>query len=135
MSICLHNKLKTRCFPCGGGSMCQHGRRNDECRNCHHNAIHLLILKLIRHSRYADKAKNHYDENNFIDYEFVNFIIQQSYDLCFYCGKELQYIDNEHNLATIERLDNSIGHTKDNCVIACRTCNLGHVGSRLDLNL
>lgn len=135
MSKCQHNKLKTRCIPCKGSYICIHNKRKDECRNCHHNAIHLLILKLIRHSRYADKAKNHYDENNFIDYEFVNFIIQQSYDLCFYCGKELQYIDNEHNLATIERLDNSIGHTKDNCVIACRTCNLGHMGSRLDLEL
>ena len=135
MSKCLHNKLKTRCIPCKGSSICIHNKRNDECRNCSNDPTHLLILKLIRNARYADKSKNYYNENNFIDYDFVDFIIQQSYDLCFYCGKELQYIDNDHNLATIERLDNSIGHTKENCVIACRTCNLGHIGGRLDLEL
>lgn len=134
--ICEHNKLKTRCIDCNGGSLCQeHGKRKDECKICSDNSVNILVRKMIRNARKYDKGKNYYDETNFIDYEFVNFIIEKSYNLCFYCGKQLQHIYNEHNLATIERLNNTIGHTKENCVIACKFCNLGNIGERLDFEI
>jgi hypothetical protein len=130
MANCIHNKKKQRCFICDGTSLCLHLKRKDECRICSDKPIHLLMQKMIRNCRYADKSKNLYDEKTFIDYKFVEEIIKLSYDLCFYCGKTVQYIHNDHSLATIERMDNSLGHTTENCVIACRTCNLGHMGTR-----
>ena len=35
----------------------------------------------------------------------------------------LQYTEYQDDLATIERLDNSIGHIKSNCVLCCLKCN------------
>jgi hypothetical protein len=87
-------------------------------------------MKLIRSSKQSDKKKNIYDETNFIDYEFCKELIKESGKFCYYCDIELQYIEYNDTLATIERLDNDIGHIKENCVIACRTCNFSRVGDR-----
>jgi hypothetical protein len=36
----------------------------------------------------------------------------------------MQYTHSyDDDFATIDRVDNSIGHVKSNCVIACRQCN------------
>ena len=46
---------------------------------------------------------------------------------CYYCKKEtlLLYENNrEQKQWTLDRLDNAIGHTKDNVVISCLKCNL-----------
>ena len=42
----------------------------------------------------------------------------------------LQYIEYNETLATIERLDNNIGHIKSNCVIACKDCNISGIGQK-----
>ena len=45
------------------------------------------------------------------------------------CKIIMQYEEYRGDMATIERLDNSIGHVKSNCVLACKNCNnknLGH---------
>ena len=82
---------------------------------------------MIRGSKQKDKKINKYDEPNFIDYQFIQNLISES-NGCYYCSCELQYTYYTNNLATIERLDNSLGHIKSNCVIACRTCNYAKVG-------
>ena len=46
---------------------------------------------------------------------------------CYYCRKECLLIYKtvrEQKQWTLDRLDNSIGHTKDNVVISCLKCNL-----------
>jgi hypothetical protein len=85
---------------------------------------------MIKSSKQHDKNNDRYDQTNFIDYCFVENLIEDSEGKCFYCHCELQYQEFTENLATIERIDNSIGHIKGNCVIACRTCNYSRVGSR-----
>ena len=40
----------------------------------------------------------------------------------------MQFIEFNSTLCTIEQLDNTIGHIKSNCVLACRTCNYSRVG-------
>jgi len=42
----------------------------------------------------------------------------------------MQYIIRQHNLATIERLNNTIGHYKNNCKLCCWFCNCGNVGKK-----
>jgi hypothetical protein len=43
MPKCLHNRRKTRCYECGGNSICPHNRRKTRCHECgggsicHHN--------------------------------------------------------------------------------------------------
>jgi hypothetical protein len=47
---------------------------------------------------------------------------------CFYCRQAVKILyDNvkEPNQWTLERIDNQLGHTNSNVVIACLSCNLG----------
>ena len=83
---------------------------------------------MINGSKQADKKHNRFAEDTFVDYDFVLNLIQKSKDQCYYCSCELQYLERCDNMGTIERLDNAIGHTKGNCVIACFECNMACVG-------
>ena len=125
---CEHNRLRNHCKECGGSSICEHNRQRNNCKECN-NPIPITIKKMIRSSKVSDKKYNRYDQTNFIDYCFVENLIDDCKNKCFYCDCDLQYVNYTHNLATIERLDNSIGHIKGNCVIACRTCNFSRVGN------
>jgi len=70
------------------------------------------------------KDKN---ENGLISYQELLEKLVISKLRCYYCKKEalLLYENNrEQKQWTLDRLDNSCGHTKDNVVIACLKCNL-----------
>jgi len=129
-SICIHERQRSKCKDCGGSAICEHERERSKCKICK-DPIHLTILNWIKDSKKYDKNKNRYDEINYIDYDFCKDLVEESGKNCYYCDVELQYVHYNETLATIERLDNDIGHIKENCVIACRTCNIGRVGQRL----
>ena len=78
-----------------------------------------------RHDIKIDK----YDANNFIDKCFIEMLMDESME-CYYCKIQMQLVNFDDTLCTIERLDNRIGHTKANCVLACRKCNVSKVGQR-----
>ena len=72
-------------------------------------------------------AKDHpVNADRFIDKCFLEGLVEDSRGECHYCHTEIQYKTYNKTLATIERLDNSIGHLKSNCVIACLPCNCKH---------
>ena len=102
-------------------SKCEHGRRKGECRICSDNPIKYIIQCMIYHSKNCDK-KNKYDENNFIDKSFLELLFQNQ-TTCYYCGVHFEYINFTNDFVTIERINNNIGHTKDNCTLACWKCN------------
>lgn len=122
-SICEHDRIRSRCKECGGSEICIHDRIRSRCKKCK-DPIKLTIRNMISCSKNNDKKYDRYDANNFIDKCFLEGIIEE-YPCCYYedCKVELQYIEYQDNLATIERLDNSIGHIKSNCVICCQRCN------------
>ena len=68
--------------------------------------------------------RNIYDADRFIDKCFLKGLIED-YKQCYYgdCKVNLQYTEYQDDLASIERLDNSIGHIKSNCVLCCLKCN------------
>ena len=144
VSICEHGRQRSNCKDCGGSQICEHNRRRSECKDCdgsqvcEHNRIRsqckkcsdpikVTIKQWIPRSRQADKKKDRYDANNFIDKCFLKGLVED-YPECYYCTIQLQYIEYQDDLATIERIDNTLGHIKSNCVIACRKCNLSCVG-------
>ena len=127
-NLCIHDRQKYQCKVCGGVGICIHNRQKSNCKECG-DPIDITIKNMISNSKKKDKKINNYDEPNFIDYPFIQHLILESNDKCYYCSCELQYAYYTNNLATIERLDNSLGHIKSNCVIACRTCNYAKVGS------
>lgn len=128
-SICEHNRQRNKCKQCGGAGICEHNRRRSTCKQCK-DPIKLTINSWIRASRRTDKKYNRYDANNFIDKCFCEGLVED-FPHCIYCSIELQYVEYQDDLATIERLDNSIGHIKSNCALACKKCNNGRVGDRV----
>ena len=122
-SICEHKRRRAMCIECGGASICEHNRQRLCCKLCT-DPIKVSIKGMIGASKSHDKKYNRYDEANFIDEPFITILISE-YPHCYYpdCRVKLQYTDYQHDLATIERIDNSIGHVKSNCVLCCRTCN------------
>ena len=148
-SICEHNRLRSTCKDCGGVSICEHNRRRSTCKdcggvsNCEHNRLrstckdcgneqHKLIKNILNNSKKVDKKNNRYDQTNFIDYCFVENLLDDANMMCGYCACEIQYIEYNSTLASIERKDNSIGHIKGNCMIACLKCNIKRVGEMAD---
>ena len=125
-TICEHGRQRNSCKDCGGSSICEHGRVRHSCKQCT-NPIKVTINTWISGSRRADKNKDRYDANNFIDKCFLQGLVED-YPNCYYCTVQLQYIEYQDDLATIERIDNSLGHIKSNCVIACRKCNYSCIG-------
>ena len=123
ISICIHKKDKYTCKECSGIGICIHGIVKSGCKKCN-CPINITIRRWLGSSRYEDKLKNRFDIYNFIDINFCKSLIEE-YPVCYYadCNMEIQYIDYNDTLATIERKDNSIGHIKSNCVIACKKCN------------
>ena len=124
---CEHNRHKSKCKECGTGTaFCQHGRQKAQCKDCG-DPIKITIKNIISQSRKSDKDKNRYDADRFIDKCFMTGLTED-YHNCYYCKVKMQYINYSDDLATIVRLDNSLGHIKSNCVLACRKCNYSKVG-------
>ncbi len=84
------------------------------------------LQKKLNSYKQQDIKKNK-SENGLISYEELLEKLVISKLRCYYCKKEtlLLYENNrEQKQWTLDRLDNSCGHTKDNVVISCLKCNL-----------
>ena len=121
--ICTHNRQKYQCKECKGSQICAHNRQKAHCKKCS-DPIKVNIEQWIFNSRQYDKMRNIYDADRFIDKCFLEGLVED-YKQCYYgdCKVNLQYTEYQDDLATIERLDNSIGHIKSNCVLCCMKCN------------
>ena len=93
--------------------------------------LKLAFKQWIISRRQYDKMRNIYDADRFIDKCFLEGLVEE-YKQCYYgdCKDadglgpvNLQYTEYQDDLASIERLDNSIGHIKSNCVLCCLKCN------------
>jgi len=85
------------------------------------------IEKKINNYKQQDIHKDIYDSNNMITLEETIVKLQESNLLCYYCKKEmliLYEIVRESLQWTLDRIDNSLGHNKDNVLISCLHCNL-----------
>ena len=123
ISICEHSIQRSHCKLCGGGHICEHNKKRSGCKLCS-DPLKITIKNMLSASKKRDKKNDIYDFVNFVDHSFLENLLDD-YSHCCYpdCNKELQIIHYRDDLATIERLDNSIGHIKSNCVICCFKCN------------
>lgn len=122
-NICEHKRQRHQCLECGGASICEHKRQRHHCKLCT-DPMKVSIKNMIKSAKTNDIKYNRYDAEKHIDNPFVTSLLTE-YTHCYYpdCRVPLQHVEYQPDLATIERLDNSIGHIKSNCVICCRTCN------------
>ena len=85
------------------------------------------VERKINGYKNQDIKKNFLDENKIIKYEECLEKLVISKLKCYYCKKDclLAYENVREEMQwTLDRLDNSIGHNKDNVVICCLKCNL-----------
>jgi len=122
-SICEHDRRRTTCKICDGSSICDHDKRRDKCKICS-DPIKVTIKTMLQNAKDKDKKYNRYDIVNFVDYCFIENLLDD-YKCCYYenCKKELQILEYNQSLASLERINNNIGHIKSNCVICCLDCN------------
>jgi RNase P subunit RPR2 len=74
-----------------------------------------------------DLEKNLFDPVEFIDMPTVMQLLKESNMLCIYCKEGVQVLYQlvrEPKQWSLDRIDNTIGHNKNNVVIACLKCNL-----------
>ena len=122
-SICEHDRQRSKCKICGGASICEHDKERRYCKICS-DPIRITIKNMISSAKYSDKKYNRYDAVNFVDKCFVKNLLED-YTHCYYedCKRELQIMDNNNSLVSLERINNNLGHIKSNCVICCLSCN------------
>jgi hypothetical protein len=83
-----------------------------------------------KHSGYKsqDKQKHKYDVQQHITFtELIEKMIDCKLK-CYYCNKDMLLLYNKKKDGlqwTLERLNNNLGHYKDNTCISCLKCNLG----------
>jgi len=88
--------------------------------------LRVKILDKINSHKSYDKSRNIFDEENFIDFEEVFLQICKQEGRCKYCRitvKFLNYQPYQQNQFSIDRIDSTRGHVKNNVHISCLKCN------------
>ena len=82
--------------------------------------------KIVSNSKKSDaKKKRPWKEADYITAGFLLNKYQEQEGACFWCGVMMQMWNRQMDDGlTIERLDNSLPHTRDNCCLACFECNV-----------
>jgi hypothetical protein len=83
-----------------------------------------FITKLIKRCKEIDKYKK-FEKQCDLDKDFLNELHKSQNNLCYFCKNELLFEANSEQLnqASIDRIDNNFGHTKDNVKLTCLFCN------------
>lgn len=85
------------------------------------------LLNKLSNYKQQDKKKNRYNENNFLKIEELMEKLVVSKLKCNYCKNQcLLFYKNirEKMMWTLDRINNNLGHNRDNVVISCLGCNL-----------
>ena len=85
------------------------------------------IQNKVSSYKMQDIQKHKYDDEKFVDLNFVIQLLHEKSLKCFYCRESVYLFYNfvrENKQWTLERIDNGAGHNKDNVEIACLLCNL-----------
>ena len=91
-----------------------------------------IILKHISQKisgyRSQDIKKSLYEKEKLIDVEYVLKILENAENICYYCKKPVEVLyENvrEPKQWSLDRINNDMGHIKENIVLACLQCNVG----------
>ena len=84
------------------------------------------IHKKLNGYKQQDVKQQIYSEHHFVTTELVLEKLIVCKMKCLYCQQLmlLQYEPNDKLQWTLDRIDNRMGHNKDNVVISCLDCNL-----------
>ena len=85
------------------------------------------IQNKVSSYKMQDIQKQKYNDEKFVDLNFVVDLLHEKGLKCFYCRESVYLFYNyvrENKQWTLERIDNAMGHNVDNVEIACLLCNL-----------
>ena len=101
-----------------------------DCDSVEHTVLHRLeqqVRAKIAGYKAQDCEKGLFLESGFVVLRNIFDLFRSSELKCFYCKTQVallyEYV-REPRQWTLERLDNSRGHNRDNVVLACLSCNL-----------
>ncbi len=86
------------------------------------------ITKKISGYKSQDIKKSLYKPDKLVDIPYVLKTLENAASICYYCKKTVQVLyetAREPIQWSLDRIDNNIGHNKENVVIACLQCNVG----------
>lgn len=86
----------------------------------------LLQKKLSSYHQQDKKRKRHTQEYSITFYQLLE-LLKESNLQCYYCNDNVYIIfklNRDPKQWTLDRIENHLEHTKDNCVISCLECNL-----------
>ena len=122
-----NNKTCVCCNSCAGDMQAwyQRNRQRWIAKVCAYSREH-WPEKIVSNSKTSDEKKNRqYIEADYITPEFLLNKYQEQEGACFWCGVMMQMRNRQlDNGLTVERWDNSLPHTRDNCCLACFECNV-----------
>ena len=86
----------------------------------------MTLQKKLRGYRSQDEKWEIYSEPHFIRPEQVIQMLTECKYTCYYCQQTLkqEYTSRDPLQWTLDRIDNSLGHNKNNVLISCLQCNL-----------
>lgn len=85
------------------------------------------LKKKLNSYKHQDEKKHRYNEDEFITIDRLLELLVISKLNCYYCKTSVFVLYNElydKTQWTLDRIDNSIGHNRENCVISCLNCNV-----------
>lgn len=95
--------------------------------NINHKLLNAAISKKLSSYKQQDIMKKRHIPDIFITLNDILLLLQKSILKCNYCLKNVFiFYKNvrEPSQWTLDRIDNDLGHNKDNVVISCLSCNL-----------
>jgi len=89
------------------------------------NPLLYKLRKMVESSKATDIQKNRYNETDFVSMEHLFKLMEIQEGKCVYCDVEMLVDDftQAKDGVSIQRIDNSKGHNKSNCVMCCFKCN------------
>jgi hypothetical protein len=86
------------------------------------------LYNLCGNHRNADILKGLYNKENHITTKYLVSLKEKSGENCFHCNVQLDWSNTgdtrRNDQPTLQRINNKLGHTRDNVCFACFECNV-----------
>lgn len=87
----------------------------------YHSSLNHVFNRRLGNAR--DRAK--YKSLEFdLTIEYLHYLWEKQNGKCYYSGLQMTYERNDIHAVSIDRINSSLGYTKDNVVLACSTINV-----------
>lgn len=107
-------------------------------KNKRENPLKYKMKHMVYDTKRSDIKYNRYDKEDHITLEFLQEQYTKQDNKCHYCKVIMEHtFERTSNpiQITIERKDNTIGHTKNNCVFSCYKCNITSRDKKLECSI